>query len=331
MSGHKVHACYFAVCSPKAACDRQICNGHARIVGARSLPNRNTEDFWALEAGASFAPSARVSMPSCARVVCVVMTLAAPAAAQSTTEDGIRAVLRGDYPAAVRILRPLADDPSRPDPAAQFFLAILHETGHAGDRGRACTLFLRAAQQPNPFAEQSAAIAAVIRNQLGPGASLMCVEHEGWQGGPPQSFVLGPEHRIVFTDTSVRVTDNEQEQATMMLLPPGIAFLPIEYTPLNVTRPTAARRHFFQWFVWMPDTTVSPSSWTLRWTLSEVVGDGWYPLIHEVLAVVKGATRPTSDPSKLVRLRVNANGEAEFTITGDGTPRTEVIPTKGTR
>ncbi len=270
-------------------------------------------------------------MPSCARAVCVVMTLAAPAAAQTTTEDGIRAVLRGDYPAAVRILRPLADDPSRPDPAAQFFLAILHETGHAGDGLRACTLFLRAAQQPTPFAGQSAAIAAVIRDQLGPLASMLCIEHEGWQGGPPQSFALGPEHRIVFTDTGVRVTYNEQEQTTMMPPAPGIAFLPIEYTPLNVTRPTAARRHFFQWFAWMPDTTANPSSWALRWTLSEVVGDGWHPLTHEVLAVVNGATRPTADASKLVRLRVNANGEAEFTITGDGTPRTEVIPMKGTR
>jgi hypothetical protein len=259
------------------------------------------------------------------------MTLAAPAVAQSTTEDGIRAVLSGDYPAAVRILRPLADDSSRPDPAAQFFLAILYETGHAGDRLRACTLFLRAAQQPNPFARQSAAIAADIRNQLGPGASRLCIEHEGWQGGPPPLFVLGPEHRIVFTDTSVRVTYNEQEQATRMRLPPGIAFLPTEYTPLNVTRPTAARRHFFQWLAWMPDTTVNPSSWTLQWTLSEVVGDGWYVLAHEDLTIVKGATRPTADASKLVRLRVNANGEAEFTITGDGTPRTEVIPTKGTR
>ncbi len=159
---------------------------------------------------------------------------------------------------------------------------------------------------------------------------MVCIEHEGWQGGPPQSFVLG-EHRIVFTDTSVRVTYQEQEQATMMLLPPGIAFLPTRYTPLNITRPTAARRPFFQWFAWMPDTTVNPSSWTLRWTLSEAVSDRWSPLTSEVLTVVKGAGRPTSDVSKFVRLRVNANGEAEFTITGDATPRTEVIPPKGTR
>lgn len=63
-------------------------------------------------------------MWTCARLVCLVTLLAAPAAAQSTTEDGIRAMLRGDYRAAAGILRPLAEDAARPDPAAQFFLAI---------------------------------------------------------------------------------------------------------------------------------------------------------------------------------------------------------------
>ena len=131
-------------------------------------------------------------MSSSTYVVFMLMTLAGPAAAQSTTERGIRALLSGDDREAVRILRPLADDPGRPDPAAQFFLAILHDTGHASHRARACTLFLRAAQQPGPFAKQSAAIAAVIRDEYGAAASVMCAEAEGWQGGPPQAFVRGP-------------------------------------------------------------------------------------------------------------------------------------------
>ena len=58
-----------------------------------------------------------------------IWMLAAPAFAQSTTEDGIRAVLHGDYKAAVRILKPLADDFEHPDPVAQFFLAVLYEVG----------------------------------------------------------------------------------------------------------------------------------------------------------------------------------------------------------
>jgi hypothetical protein len=268
-------------------------------------------------------------------LVCVLMLLATPAAAQSTTEDGIRAVMRGDYQAAVRILRPLADDATPPDPVAQFFLAILYETGQGvrRDDARACGLFLRAAARAHPFSEQSAALAAFLRDQLGGAASLMCVADESWQGGPPQSFALGPSHRIVFADTSISVTYGDQEQRTSLLMPHGATFLPIEQTPLSVTRPIAARRYFFQWFGWMPQTTANPSSWALTWTLSEVVGDQWIPITGEkTLAVVNGPTPPVSyDVASLVRLRVNASGEAEFTIVGGTSPRTEVIPWQGSR
>ena len=68
-------------------------------------------------------------MDTCAGLVCVWTLLATSVVAQSTTEDGIRAVLRGDDGAAARILRPLADATGRPDPVAQFFLAVLYETG----------------------------------------------------------------------------------------------------------------------------------------------------------------------------------------------------------
>lgn len=263
-------------------------------------------------------------------LICVFTLLATRAAAQSTTEDGIRALLRGEYKTAARILRPLADDAAQPDPVAQFFLAFLYATGQGvgGDHARACGLFLRAGRRAHPFTEQSAAIATLMSEQFGGGASLFCVADESWQGGPPQSFALGPGHRIVFADSSVTVTHDEREQRTSLRLPVGTAYLPIQYTALDVTRPTVARRHFFQWFVWMPNTTVNPSSWTLSWTLSEVVADQWFiPIAHEKsLAAVTAATRPaTYDVSTLVRLRVNERGEAEFAIAGGTAARTEVI------
>jgi len=272
-------------------------------------------------------------MPPCARVLCVFTLLAAPVAAQSTTEDGIRATLGGDYREALRILRPLADDTVHPDAAAQFFLAILQDTGHGGGGNtRACGLFQRAARRPNPFAGQSAALATVIREQLGEGASVFCIADESWQGGPPLSFTLGPEHRIVFADTSVRVTYYDQEQATTMVPSQDAVSLSIQYTPLTVTQPTAARRHFFQWFTWVRDPTAQPSAWKLYWALSEVVGAQWLLIKTEVFAVVSGPAPPAShDVSNLVRLQVNANGDAEFAIVGGGTPRTERIPLKGGR
>lgn len=267
-----------------------------------------------------------------ARLACVLTLLAAPAAAQSSTEDGIRAVLRGEYQAAVRILRPLADDPARPDPVAQFFLAVLYDTGHVGGTNtRACALFQRAAARTNPFSGQAAQLAESVQEELGAGAAFFCVADESWYGGPAQSFVLGPGHQIVFADAAVRVTYGEREQTVLFRPSPGAAILPIQYTPLTVTRPGAARRHFLQWLEWIPDTTVNPSSWTLRWVLSEVVGERWIPIAsEESLGVVQGPTLPAStEMAHLVTLRVNATGAAEFAITGGRAPRTEVIPWQG--
>ena len=242
-------------------------------------------------------------------------------------------MVRGEYQAAARILRPLVDEAAQPDPVAQFFLAILYETGQGlrGDQGRACGLFLSSAARAHPFTEQSAALGAFLHHQLGGGNLLLCPVDESWQGGPPQSFVLGPNHRIVFADTSIRVTYGDLEQRTLLVLSAGTVHLPIRYTTLDVTRPTVARRHFFQWFVWTPDTTANTPSWTLSWTLSEVVGDDLIPLTHEKsLALVHDAVPPASlDVSRLVRLRVNERGEAEFTIAAGTVSRSEVVPVRG--
>jgi hypothetical protein len=61
--------------------------------------------------------------------------------------------------------------------------------------------------------------------------------------------------------------------------------------------------------------------------LSEVVADRWIPIAGDELAVVNGTARPDShDVASHVALRVNGNGEAEFTIVGSTSSRTEVIP-----
>ena len=52
----------------------------------------------------------------------------------------------------------------------------------------------------------------------------------------------------------------------------------------------------------------------------------------EVFAVVNGPAPPSShDVSNLVQLHVNASGDAEWTIVGGTSPRTELIPLKGGR
>lgn len=270
-------------------------------------------------------------MRMCLACACAFALVANVAWAQSNTEDGIRAVLRGDRQTAVRILQPLADDPAHPDPVAQFFLALAYEANPGGDLAGACGLFLRASREGGPFAEQSTALAFAIQQELAGGAALMCVADERWQGGPPQSFLLGPGHRIVFADTSVTVTYGGEHQRTLMIMPPD-GDLKVTYRPVDVTRPAIARRHFFQWFGWMPDASAGSLSWTLVWTLIEVVGDRWIQVAHENLQVWQGATRPASkDVSGFVRMRVNAGGEAEYEITAGPAARTAVIPWQGQR
>ena len=272
-------------------------------------------------------------MGMCAGLVWALTLAVNAVAAQATsTEAGIRAMLRGDYQDAARILRPLANDVAHPDPVAQFFLALVYDSNQVpGDNIRACSLLARAGRQSGPFAEQAAALAAAIRDELGPGAD-MCVADEGWQGGPPQSLVLGPGHQVVFTDQSVSVTFGDKEERTDILLPPQAA-LKIVYTPLDVARPLAGRRDFIQWIGWLPENPANPSSWTQIWVLSEIVGDRWIQIAAETSkGEVKGPARPVSyDVSRWVRLRVNANGEAEYEIGAGPASRTVAVPWQGQR
>ena len=173
----------------------RICNCREGIVRGRRRRIHKIPAF-----GQSFpAPyllrPPRMRMSTCAILVCVLTLLATPAAAQSTTEEGIRAVLRGDYQAAARILKPLADDAARPDPVAQFFLAVLYHTGlgcqarrftrlrpvHEGRSARSAVLRNNPRRLPSPCASSSA---------LGRPCSVSATRR--WQGGPPQSFLLGP-------------------------------------------------------------------------------------------------------------------------------------------
>ena len=137
-------------------------------------------------------------MPAPARLACVFTLLATTAAAQSSTEDGIRTMLRGDYPAAGRILRPLAEHSTQPDPIAQFFLGILYDAGQAsGNNLRACSLFQTAAGRAHPFSEQSALLAASVREELGAAASRYCKAGDYSQYAPAQPAVQREDRQSV--------------------------------------------------------------------------------------------------------------------------------------
>jgi hypothetical protein len=154
-------------------------------------------------------------MRTCVRLVAAFVLVASTATAQTTTEDGIRALIRGDYQAAARILRPLGEESPQPDPVAQFFMAILYDTGQGVARNgpRACGLFLSAATPANPFMQQSSAISNLLREGYGPLGSQLCVSGSKWRDVPPTTFTLAPDHRIVIADGSITVTYNGQVHA----------------------------------------------------------------------------------------------------------------------
>src|SRR5882762_2869118 len=101
--------------------------------------------------------------------VCLVavMLVVPCAAAAQTTSDGVRAFLLGDYEAAARILQPLAEAVPEPDPLAQYFLAMLYDSGRgvARDMIQACGLYMRAGKPANPFMSQALTAVRTIEEQ----------------------------------------------------------------------------------------------------------------------------------------------------------------------
>jgi TPR repeat protein len=113
---------------------------------------------------------------------------ASPAQTQQATADGVQLLLRGDYSAAVDVLRPLAEG-TDPDPIAQFFLALMyeHRLGVNLDLVRACRLYERAAVPENPFRGPSLGLGTMLRGQLSPPGRDRCALADSVDFGNPKA------------------------------------------------------------------------------------------------------------------------------------------------
>src|SRR5687767_15744160 len=108
------------------------------------------------------------------RLVLAAIVLAAfigSAGAQTpSVDDGVVALARGDYPRAIEILKPIAEDWRWEDTAAQFFMAGLYNAwrGVAADPLRACALYARAGtRHESPFGRQAMSLfGALVRRGL---------------------------------------------------------------------------------------------------------------------------------------------------------------------
>jgi hypothetical protein len=255
------------------------------------------------------------------------------ASAQSTTADGIGALARGDTAAAFRILRPLADSASNPDPVAQFFLAAVYDGGLGGNRIRACGLYLKSAIVANPLASQARLLADAIGG-LGPRMPDLCsaAGTRAWGEPLPARFVLGPDH-VVAIDAAGFVIRYRGTERSAAIDPGGLewVFLPTRYTRLQVARPGARARHFIEFFSWSPDDPLSPRLWSLSWCVYEVVESEIHVAAFVLLAYVAGDRPPADYPvNSVARLRINGDGEVEAVASGPNLS-TSVIRDRGRR
>ena len=274
------------------------------------------------------------------RLRLIVLCALAPAtvSAQSSTVDGVQAIIRGDYAAAVRILTPLAEDFGKPDPLAQFFLATLYHSarGVPIDPIRACGLFLRASVPSNPLANQSRTLAANFQ-ELAPPMSTMCTEASVWPWGAPvpTRVTLATDRWVVIDSSGATVGYQGQERRTPLGLGgPGYVSLPLRHTTLQTTAPAEMRRDFIELFNWHPMDRSDTPIWALGWMLFEVVGADFVLITGDPSLTTVVASRPPDafGVEPFVRVRVNGQGEPEWAVLSGPNPRSgAMIPVSSRR
>lgn len=262
-------------------------------------------------------------------VLTIVLLVPAAAQAQTSTLDGIAALTRGDYASAARILRPLAENSPRPDPLALFVMATLYHSGRgvAMNSVRACGLYIRAGIQENPLMAQSLALAHTIHHDV-PLLLEECVaaSRRPWIDPPPASFALAKDHWVRIDSEGFVVGYNGiQKTAAMPLGGVGWMYLPTRHTQLDVSRPVSTRRHFIEFFIWMPPGA-GQAAWALVWVPFEIVGAETRPVpARGILATAVDRPPSSFAVDEVLGFRVNADGEAEWAVRGPN-PRGGVIP-----
>jgi len=266
-----------------------------------------------------------------------LVLLTAPVAGQQAASPGVAAFLAGDYETAARLLTPVAERSATPDPVAQFFLATLYDSGSGVPRNplRACGLYMAASTVASPIATQAGEIAAVLKAPFfgarGPMATCASANTTPWGESQPAFITLGLGHwlRVDANGIVVGFNGSERRRTNAVFGGPGLRFLPIRYTRLDVDSSRTGQRHFVEWFIWH-QLTPDVAGWSLGWVLDEIVGDEMFNVAGErALTTIEAAMPPTSiDVSRLVQLRVNAAGDAEWVMSDPANPRGGVIPAR---
>jgi hypothetical protein len=252
--------------------------------------------------------------------VAIVMSLAATfAQAQTRTEDGVDAYLRGDYQRAAEILKPIAESPFSTDAVARFFMATLYENGLAvsADATRACVLYSRAGYS-GFFGRLAQELFRGAAESLGPAGFEDCLRLETVSFDhrfQPVTFMLEVGHSIAIDlDGATVWYQGAEKQIELELAEGGIVFLPIEHSELAVVGNEPLRRHFIEFFSWAP---TGNRTWVLLWRVFEVVRTDLIPIVSEEVITISGEQPPDDssfDVREWMRLSVNDNGQAEWAV-----------------
>jgi hypothetical protein len=241
-----------------------------------------------------------------------VITLLAPgvAAGQTSTADGLEALMHGHYETAVRILRPLAEDVPAPDPIAQFFVAALyrHGVGVPVNMLRACGLS-RAAAESLPVVQALTLADSVLQDPPQFVNECRAAPGDMWRTPDPVAFTLEPGQLVTFDGSRLTVEFEGRSSWARMDWGPDVWFLPVRHTAIDALNPAPGRRHFIEFFVWARLKDSAEPAWTLGWSVHEVVGASVRPHSWRPLKTVVAAT-PTLSPEQ--------RALAEWVITPDG-------------
>lgn len=266
----------------------------------------------------------------------VAAFVAASAHAQTTTADGVAALARGDAGRAAEILQPIAEDWTRVDVHAAFFLGTLYETGRGVplDPLRACALYERAtADQSGLFRE----IAPMLLRKL------LFAHEEPWRNDcavmtnvginsrfEPATFTLDSEQSVEWTIGGATVTFRQNRRwFPVRGASRGAVFLPLHRIDLRVPGAGPVPRHFVELFFWQPLENI----WTLHWFLYEISsGELRTAAMETALSTSTGREPPDItrfEPGAFVDLHVNESGLPEATLQTPAGPRTVPIQPRG--
>jgi hypothetical protein len=237
---------------------------------------------------------------------------------QGGTAEGVSALARGDVFAAARILQPIAENWRLNDPAAQFFMGTLYETGRGAplDPLRACALYQRAMQDEGPFGQQAGVLHKQLFRSRGAAFLAECtvVANLGLNHQfEPVTFTLGAGHEVAWTVSSATVTyAGKSRHVPIRLGARGAVFLPLRHTRLTGGASRTRTYDYIEATVWQP----SRDNWNLHWFLFEVVRDEVAMVADTLLLTVPASDAPALPPDSrdLISLRVDAHGNPEYLL-----------------